>query len=161
MVANRFLDHVLVLPEDDANRQIANGFQLELFNRQVQVLPEAGGWGRVRDDFAEDHVDLMRRYTGRFMILLVDCDGNPEQRFRAMQEMIPHDLTNRVFVLGTYSEPEALKRAGLGTFEDIGRGLANDCRNGTQELWGHGLLKHNQTEIARLQEKACHILVAN
>lgn len=103
----------------------------------------------------------MRRYSGRFMILLVDCDGNPKQRLRAMQEVVPHDLVDRVFVLGTYSEPEALKRAGLGTFEGIGRALANDCRNGTRELWSHGLLEHNQTEIARLQEAACHILVAS
>lgn len=46
MSVNRHLPHVLVLPEDDANRQIANGFLLHhaIGNRKIQVLEEAGGW---------------------------------------------------------------------------------------------------------------------
>jgi hypothetical protein len=35
-MVNRYLPHVLVLPEDDANRQIANGFVLDL---DPSVLP--------------------------------------------------------------------------------------------------------------------------
>lgn len=48
MSVNVYQQHVLVLPEDDANRQIVNGFLLEpsLNERVIQVLPIAGGWAR-------------------------------------------------------------------------------------------------------------------
>ncbi len=53
MSPNKYAPHVLVLPEDDANNDIANGFlrhdALDL--RAIQVLPCAGGWGKVRDAF--------------------------------------------------------------------------------------------------------------
>ena len=42
--------HVIVLPEDHANLQLANGFHKEVAytrERQMQVLPVAGGWMRV------------------------------------------------------------------------------------------------------------------
>jgi len=62
MSVNHYLPHVLVLPEDDANRQIANGFQLDISSRQIQVLPEAGGWIRVLECFTEDHIGAMDRF---------------------------------------------------------------------------------------------------
>jgi hypothetical protein len=46
MSADRFKAHVLVLPEDDANRQLARGFLLELdtfVSRSIRVLPVSGG----------------------------------------------------------------------------------------------------------------------
>lgn len=48
---NRFKPHLLVLPEDDANRQIAVGFLLEpaLRLRSIQILPPARGWLAARD----------------------------------------------------------------------------------------------------------------
>ena len=44
MSVNVYKPHVLVLPEDDANREIANGFLLapSLKLRNIQVLPCAG-----------------------------------------------------------------------------------------------------------------------
>ena len=49
MSVNKYMPHVLVLPEDDANRQLANGFQLDesLATRKMQILEEAGGWQEV------------------------------------------------------------------------------------------------------------------
>lgn len=47
---NKERPHILVLPEDGANRQLANGFLLEVDlarQRQMQVLAEAGGWRHV------------------------------------------------------------------------------------------------------------------
>jgi hypothetical protein len=51
--ANKYAPHVLVLPEDDANSDIANGFVLHvaLDSRAIQVLRCAGGWAKVRDAF--------------------------------------------------------------------------------------------------------------
>lgn len=52
---NKYKPHVLVLPEDDANRQIANGFLLNsnLNRNAIQILPIAGGWLKVVDTFNE------------------------------------------------------------------------------------------------------------
>jgi len=50
------------LPEDRANRQIANGFQMALdwqVQGRIQVLPEAGGWSKVLDVFESDHIRAM------------------------------------------------------------------------------------------------------
>jgi len=58
-MTNRHQPHILVLPEDDANRQLANGFVLDLDQstlRRIQVLPEVGGWRVVLDTFESDHI---------------------------------------------------------------------------------------------------------
>ncbi len=49
------------------------------------------------------------------------------------------------------SEPEALKRAGLGSLDDIGLKLAIECREERRELWKHDLLEINASELDRLQ----------
>jgi len=119
---NKYQPHVLVLPEDDANRQLANGFLLDpfLLTRQIQVLSEVGGWKEVIDCFLSDHVSGMDKYSSRFMVLLLDFDRQNDRGHAAMA-LIPHRLIDRVFVLGVWSEPEALKGAGLGSYETIGR----------------------------------------
>lgn len=47
MSINRYKPHVLILPEDRANAQVATGFLGETSPRYpaIQILPEAGGWG--------------------------------------------------------------------------------------------------------------------
>jgi len=158
MTVNKFHPYVLVLPEDDANRQLAIGFLLDLLTiRQVQVLRPARGWTRVRDGFAEDHVDGMRLYGERYVVLLIDFDGNIN-RLHDVKTTIPPDLIDRVFVLGAWSEPEALRQDGLGSFETIGMNMARDCRNGTQVTWGHALLRHNEDELIRLRHAVCGLL---
>jgi hypothetical protein len=99
----------------------------------------------------------MRRYVLRYMILLIDFDGRPD-RLEVVQRGIPDDLTDRVFVLGASTEPEALRRAGLGTYEGIGSKLADDCRHGAQGIWGHDLLRHNDGELGRLRASICGLL---
>jgi hypothetical protein len=150
---NKFQPHVMVLPEDDANRQLANGFLLDpglaLRGRVIQVLEEAGGWGHVIEQFLSDHVPAMRRYTERRMVLLIDFDRQGD-RFERFMERIPDDLKDRVFVIGPWIEPEALKPS-LGSYEEIGRALAKDCREETEETWGHEHLTHNSGELERLR----------
>ena len=74
MSVNKYLPHVLVLPEDDANRQLANGFLLDesLSMRQIQVLEVAGGWKEVLNRFNSDHIGEMDKYQERFVVLLID-----------------------------------------------------------------------------------------
>lgn len=143
-----------MLPEDDANRQIADGFHLEVDwnrQRQMQVLPVAGGWNEVLNRFNADHVGAMEKYPDRFMALLIDFDGH-ENRLNQARDAIPQHLIDRVFILGAWTDPETL-RAHLGSYETIGRAMARDCREQTNVTWGHDLLRHNTNELARLHER--------
>jgi hypothetical protein len=122
MSVNKNLPHILVLPEDKADSQLANGFHLEVDparQRQMQVLPVAGGWIEVLDRFKADHTIEMERYPTRFMVLLIDFDGK-EDRLDKAKEVVPNDLKERVFVLGVWGEPEDLRKAGLVSSQKFG-----------------------------------------
>jgi hypothetical protein len=143
MSADKHQPHVLVLPEDDANRQLANGFLLDqsVSIRRIHVLPVAGGWRKVLNSFESEHVREMDRYSKRFMVLLIDFDGH-EDRLAYAKSVVPVRLIDRVVVLGVLTEPEDLKKAGFGSYETIGRAMAKDCREETDTTWGHDLLQH-------------------
>lgn len=128
-MVNRDRPHVLVLPEDDANRQLANGFHDTVDftrDRQMQVLPVAGGWTRVLERFKSDHVDKMASNPNRFMVLLIDFDSRPE-RLGAVKAEIPTELADRVFILGARSARSSQTRTqtvlGRHRFE-VGAGLS-------------------------------------
>ncbi len=152
MSINKHLPHVLVLPEDDANGQLATGFQLDLSldTRRVQILEEAGGWREVLIRFREDHVPEMDQYASRFMVLLIDFDDRVDQ-LNEVRDSIPIHLRERVFVLGTRSQPEELRRNLGSSYETIGLAMAKDCRENADVTWGHNLLCHNADELARLR----------
>lgn len=142
-----------MLPEDDANRQLASGFLLGLlFSRQIQVLEPPGGWHKVLSCFKTDHVGDMDKCPERLMVLLIDFDFQAD-RLSDAKGWVPDHLRDRVFILGVLSEPEEL-RACLGGYEAIGQNLAKDCREGSSTTWGHGLLRHNAGELDRLRDKA-------
>ena len=151
MSINKHKPHILVLPEDDANRQIANGFILDrnLNIRAIQVLPEARGWKNIVEKFTNDYASTMRQYPHKMIALLIDFDED-ENRLIYVKNQIPNDLKDRVFVLGVLSEPEKLRTDINKNFEKIGEALAKDCSDNTNELWGHDLLKHNKTELDRM-----------
>lgn len=153
MSVNRHRAHVLVLPEDDANRQIANGFLLDpaIQARAIQVLEVAGGWKMVADSFEKDHIRGMSKNPNRSMVLLIDFDEHLEERTEFIRGKIPVDLADRVYVIGARNEPEDLRAAGLGSYETIGQNLAKDCRDGTDVTWSHDQLKHNGAELGRLR----------
>lgn len=160
MSVNRELPHIFVLAEDRANQELATGFHLGADRiRQMQVLQPARGWQHVLELLTSDHIAEMERYPARFIILLIDFD-NDENRLEAVKGGIPKHLADRVFVLGTLSEPEDLKRENLGFYEDIGKRLAEECRRATYTTsgWEHGLLRHNASELNRLSATARRIL---
>jgi hypothetical protein len=150
-MSNKYLPHIHVLAEDDANRQIATGFLLapNLDYRAVKVLPLPGGWKKTVEEFRKKYASEMRQIPERRMVLLIDFDDD-ENRLSYVKNQIPDDLKARVFVLGVLSEPENLKTEINKKFEQIGEDLAKDCPDNTNELWGHTLLKHNKGELARL-----------
>jgi hypothetical protein len=157
---NRQLPHVLVLPEDDANRQIAFGFRLQLgweVQDRIRVLPPAGGWLRVLEAFESEHFKTMERHANRFMVLLIDFDEQVG-RLESVRKRIPRHIADRAFILGAWNEPEGLKSAGLGSYGSIGSDLAKECREDGYSVWSHELLRHNADELARLRERVRPIL---
>jgi hypothetical protein len=112
MSVNRHQPHIFILPEDDANRQLAVGFVLNINvnSNQVHILTPARGWTHVLDDFASGHIDKMRVYENRLIVLLMDFDDHVDDRLQKVKEAIPNDLIDRVFVLGVRTEPEALRQ---------------------------------------------------
>lgn len=151
MSVNRYLPHILVLPEDEAASEIANGFLLhpQLNAQSIQVLGYVGGWRVVVEKFKTDFISTIRQYPSRWFVLLIDFDRE-ESRLDYIKQQIPDDVKDRVFVLGALSNPEEL-RSSLGkSLEAIGESLSANCSDNTDGLWGHDLLKHNKTELERM-----------
>jgi hypothetical protein len=151
MSLNKHKPHLIVLPEDDANRQIANGFILNnnVNQRAIQVLSPAGGWKKTIDNFINNHISVMQQYPQRSMVLLMDFDRR-DNRFEYVKNQIPEHLAERVFILGVQSNPEKLRRNLEINFEDIGESLAVDCVESNNQFWGQELLEHNQPELERM-----------
>jgi hypothetical protein len=76
MSINKYQPHIFVLPEDDANRQMAVGFILYpgVNSSAIQVLPPAKGWAKVVDQFKTDHISELHKYSQRI-------NGNDDRLF--------------------------------------------------------------------------------
>lgn len=109
------------------------------------------------EDFQSNEVSGMEKYPNRLVVLLIDFDGK-EGRLNYAKTSIPEHLRDRVFVPGAWKEPQDLRTSGLGSFEEIGMSLAQDCQDGTNRVWGHDLMKNNAGELARLCERIRPIL---
>ncbi|HUY88749.1 MAG TPA: hypothetical protein VMV10_08450 [Pirellulales bacterium] len=151
---NKYESHVFVIPEDDANRQIAEGFveYHEVNHLRIRVMPVAGGWANVLVTFQNEYVRTLRNFGKAHIVMLIDFDDQVEQRRARFEEEIPEDVKTRVFVIGSKYTPEALKKSMKIAFEKIGESLAGDCRADTAENWSHEQLEHNETERQRLVE---------
>lgn len=149
---NKYAPHVYVIPEDDCNRQMADGFVLhhQVKDRRIQVVPPAGGWSKVLKTFREEYIRELRDYPGAHVVLLIDFDDQVENRKASFEHEIPEEFKTRVFVVGCRRNPETLKKALKMSFEEIGKSLANDCENGGAEQWNHEQLQHNEAERQRM-----------
>lgn len=151
MSVNKFKPHVWIIPEDDANRQLANGFlqhhAVDL--SQADVGNPARGWPKVVEVFRNSYLSLLRKYPEGHVIILVDFDENVDRGIRIQNE-IPNDVKSRVFIIGSWDDPEALRESLKMTFEAIGLGLAQDCLKEEPGLWDHPHLRHNGDELRRL-----------
>lgn len=152
MSVNRYQPHLLILPEDDANRQLANGFvkNPSINLRAVQVLPPSGGWPKVHSDFIEHYIAQLRRHSHGHLVLLIDFDNQVENRTKHFTDEFPEDVASRVYLIGTLDEPEPL-RVSLGmSLERIGEQLSSSCLDDDDQHWRHELLQHNLMEVQRL-----------
>ncbi len=149
---NKYKDHLLIVPEDDANKDLAIGFQNTVPRGVNAIFIErvAGGWASARERL-ESLFPTMRRYVRRRVLVLVDHDQSATRRDDVLRG-VPDDLTDRVYLLGVWSEPESLQNAlNHRSREAIGEALARACLDGSEALWQHALLAHNAAELARLR----------
>lgn len=148
---NRQREHLLILPEDSANHDIAIGFKqhCNLDANKIQILPESGGWKKVIGKFTESYISTLEKFPKCRIALIIDFDKDTG-RLDLVKGKIPIHLIDRVFVLGVWSNPEELKRQTDKKFERIGEELADDCSQNTNKLWGHTLLRHNRGELERM-----------
>ena len=153
MSVNRYRPYLIILPEDDATEEIANGFikVSEVNFAAIRIERPARGWPNVVTRFTKEIVSEMNQYSDAMIVLLIDFDDN-EKRLSFVEKDIPENLRNRVFIIGIWSNPEALRRNTKKNFETIGETLANNCADNTHDLWNHDLLKHNETELERMRE---------
>ncbi len=149
---NKYKFHVYVVPEDDADRQIADGFILhhEVNDTRIKVVPPAGGWSKVLKTLQDEYIPTLRNYPLAHVVMLIDFDDEVVVRKDIFEREIPDDLKARVFLVGSKDNPETLKKELKMTFEGIGLSLAQDCNAGTTEHWDCEQLKHNDTERHRL-----------
>lgn len=69
-------------------------------------------------------------------------------------------LRTGVYLLGVWSEPEALQNAlDHLSREAIGEALARECPGDREALWQHALLEHNARELDRLRTDILPFLV--
>ena len=149
---NKYVPHVYVIPEDDRDRQIADGFVLhhQVKVTRIKIMPPAGGWSKVLETFQNEYLQTLRDYPHGHVVLLIDFDDDIDRRRAKFAQAIPDDLESRVFVVGSKHNPETLKNALSISYEAIGRSLASDCDDGTADHWNHEQLRHNDAERQRL-----------
>lgn len=161
MSSKSYVPEVFVLPEDDANREMALGFETMIGNpRTWRILAPAGGWRKALDAIPFQRLETHRK---RRLVVLMDFDDAVPLRKREIGRKIPAAVHERVFVLGVRTEPEELQAAlGHCSREAIGREIGMACRDGKiSGLWSLPLLEHNQREWERLMQDVRPILFAS
>jgi hypothetical protein len=135
MASNKFQWHLRIFVEDDANRQIVNGFLESFFQRNIpryiRVLPPSGGWGitlkRAQQDCAEGG-------SCRRVLAVIDFDGDAD-RIRAVSTKGQANF----YVMGCREEPEKLRQLlqHPGHFSTLGDSLAREYCDNNTSLWPH------------------------
>ena len=133
MTVNRYRNHILVLPEDDANRQLAIGFGLGVNSRQIQVLPEAGRWLNVCSTFNSQHIKSMQKYPKRHLVLLLDFDEDP-LRAAQVRSGVPDDLIPTALSVDLCSGAGGDGRDAFCVFHKVVPGVAAGVEDGVVAL---------------------------
>jgi hypothetical protein len=151
---NLYAPHLYIIPEDDCDRQLADGFvqHYQVKSQRIKVMPVAGGWKEVLRTFTMEYIARLQQDPKKHghVVMLIDFDGHYFDRRKEFEDAIPEDLKQRVFVVGSKVTPEALKKELAKNFEQIGLSLADDCVSGAEATWSHEHLKHNDPDRLRL-----------
>lgn len=156
-MTNKYKSHLDILCEDDINKEIAQGL-IEMLDypsqTRIKFLDVAGGWEKCLHRL-KDYIDELIRYETKSLLIIMDFDECIDDRKACFAEIlngIQDEVRNRVFLVGSYYEPEKLKRdLGLmGHNDNVGRMLLEDCIDGNQ-FWHTIHLKHNLDELTKLK----------
>lgn len=162
MAVNHYKPHVVVLVEDRANADIANGFLLEIGHRQrnVEVSRPCGGWLEVLKEL-ERQFEKLDRFPARRIVLVLDFDDQVENRTSLIRKKVPEQYRSRIFLLGCRFEPERLRTALGLSLERIGSTLSRECSDDElpEALWLHDHLSHNDGERRRLRAEVADFLL--
>lgn len=159
---NLYRPGLLVLPEDDAFRQVANGFAAHhgIASSRIHVLAPAGGWQKVGSVFVRDEIPRLRKHERLRVLLLADFDGQGADGFERVFGNVPPDLCDRTFLLGPAQEAEQLKKElHESAFERVGGAFADGCPDDSNGLWDSPQLRHNKEELARLHASVAAFLL--
>lgn len=155
MSVNNYEYHLLIIPEDNANRELANGFlrHPNINLGRVRVLGNAGGWKKAIDSL-DEMCQSMAKYQKRHVLILIDFDKDSDERKKAFSEKVDDSFQDRCFLLGCLDEPEILKKElNESYYENIGKKLAESCYdNKIDGIWHCDQLNHNSNELKRLKE---------
>ena len=162
MSPNRYQEHIIILPEDDAIRQIVNGFCsshcLGNTNRILQIADEARGWSHAKTILEDTYVKYLKKFPKSRVIVVIDFDSQTARRDHMLQN-VPEEIKERVFIIGSFSNPESLRNDLNKSFETIGKDVAEQCAaESADNLWDATLLRHNQAEIVRLSREIRDLL---
>lgn len=146
---NKFKPHLFIVPEDDADRQIAVGFQMHLeANGRMQIVDVAGGWLKVVNVIKDEYVPLLNNNPNTHVLGIIDCDKDAD-RIAEQLKTFPAGIRNRIFLLGVNENPQEFKRSTKMHFAQIGEKLADECYKDELDLWNHEMLSYSSIEALR------------
>lgn len=161
MSINRQRKHVIFFGEDEATRNLAQGFcESEKINDlKCEVWSTYGtGWQSTIDAI---ETVRMSRYPQTHLVLVIDLDRRGEDRIAALKREIANcPCKDRVYIIGCTKDVQALQRSftpvnsiGKLSAQETGRTIADrsskdvSCMEG---VWGDSSLVHNKDELERL-----------
>jgi len=141
---DKFKPHLFIVPEDDADRQIAVGFQMHLEAKgEMQIVDVARGWLKVVGVIKDEYVPLLKNNLNSHVLGIIDCDKDAD-RIAEQLENFPEDIRNRIFLLGV--------RSAKMHFAEIGEKLADECYKDELDLWNHEMLSYSSSEALRAKD---------
>lgn len=161
MGINNYLQHLNVIIEDEAYKEILSGVRLSLNVQEslIKINHVSAGWTGVFDDF-ENSIGVLNKFTNRFTLLLMDFDDKEastttsyDKRLLRFHKIVPNNLKGRVFILGVnYKESDDLKKYFQMNLEEVGKLLITDCPSGDLSQWKNTHLECNMSEIERMKK---------
>lgn len=161
MSINRQQKHVIFFGEDEATRNLAQGFiEGENINELRCDVWHTFGTGWKSTTEAMELVG-MSRYPLTHLILVIDLDRQEKHHIEDLkQEIDQTSFSDRVYVIGGSKDVQALQRAftaansiGKISAQDTGREIANQCfkdESCVEGVWCDPALEHNRTELERI-----------
>lgn len=154
MGVNYYKKHLYVILEDEEYQKIMIGVNLSqhVNDGVIKICNFSDGWGKVFKDL-ENSINLLKKFTDRHIVLLMDFDHDFETRIEEFRKLVPSEFKNRIFILGIdHKESEDLAKYFKCNAENVGKKLVENCPNSDLSNWENIHLSCNKPEIMRMKE---------